>query len=236
VIPAFARRNLLFFWLAAISVYLAVIDPGISAPESTPNFNEIDVRRINVREPDGTLRMVISNTEDAPGAIARGKEHPHPSRQSAGMLFYNDEGTENGGLIFGGGKEGRTVSSYGHLSFDQYEQDQVIVLEQTEDSGKRFAGLAINDVPEASLPFDLLDRANTRAGSKALNEAMSAIGHSNQRIYIGKTPDHESIVLLRDINGLTRLQLKVAADGTATIDFLDTDGKVVKHIAADDAP
>src|SRR5438105_313228 len=66
-------------------------------------FDEIDVQRINVRERDGTLRMTISNAGAAPGIIVRGKERPHPGgRQSAGILFFNEEGTENGGLIFGG--------------------------------------------------------------------------------------------------------------------------------------
>jgi hypothetical protein len=33
-------------------------------------FDEIDVHRINVREPDGTLRMVISNRARLPGVIS----------------------------------------------------------------------------------------------------------------------------------------------------------------------
>ena len=69
---AFARRNLIFVWLAAISLYLVVVNPGHSAPERTAtHFDEIDVQRINVREPNGALRMVISNTASAPGVVAR---------------------------------------------------------------------------------------------------------------------------------------------------------------------
>ena len=77
--------------------------------EAPAKFESIDVQRINVVEPDGTLRMVISNKSAAPGAIIRGKEYAHPDRQSAGILFFNDEATENGGLIFGGakGKDGK---------------------------------------------------------------------------------------------------------------------------------
>jgi hypothetical protein len=65
-------------------------------------FDEMDVHRINVREPDGTLRMVISNHARLPGVIVRGKENPPVDRPYAGVLFYNDEGAENGGLVFGG--------------------------------------------------------------------------------------------------------------------------------------
>jgi hypothetical protein len=65
-------------------------------------IEELDVQRINLREPDGTLRLVISNKSKAPGIFIKGKEYPHPDRKTAGMIFFNDEGTENGGLIFGG--------------------------------------------------------------------------------------------------------------------------------------
>lgn len=61
-------------------------------------FDEINVHRINVLEPNGTLRMVISDHAKLPGIIVRGKEQPF-SRPQAGMIFYNDEGSENGGLI-----------------------------------------------------------------------------------------------------------------------------------------
>jgi hypothetical protein len=82
--------------LAGLSVSQAVSGPV------KVSYDELDVHRINVRERDGTLRMTISNTDSAPGIIVKGKEIPHPNRKSAGILFFNDEGTENGGLIFGG--------------------------------------------------------------------------------------------------------------------------------------
>src|SRR5687767_1962305 len=83
---------------------------GQGTSTTATKFSEIDVERINIREPNGTLRMVISNTARTPGIIWRGVERPHPSgRRSAGMLFFNEEGTENGGLSFGGqrGPDGR---------------------------------------------------------------------------------------------------------------------------------
>jgi hypothetical protein len=78
----------------------------------TAKFDQIDVQRINVREPDGTLRMVIADHARLPGIIVRGKEQPF-DRPQAGVLFYNDEGSENGGLIFGGRKnaKGEVVDS-----------------------------------------------------------------------------------------------------------------------------
>jgi len=63
------------------------------ASNRNASFDIIDVKRINVREPDGTLRMAISSKALFPDAIVAGQEHLHP-RPMAGMLFYNDEGTE----------------------------------------------------------------------------------------------------------------------------------------------
>jgi hypothetical protein len=95
------------------------------------------------------LRTVISNKARFPGLIIRGKEHRHP-RPQAGMLFFNDEGTENGGLIFGGDKDkdGKIIDSGGSLTFDQYEQDQIVQIEGSHDSNGHFAGLIVFDRPD----------------------------------------------------------------------------------------
>src|ERR1700732_859217 len=108
----FVRKNLTFVWLAVVSMFLCLIARGQAEIErQVMSFNELDVQRINVREPDGTLRMTISNSAKAPGLIFKGQEHPFPNRQAAGILFFNDEGTETGGLLFGGAKKGPHVGS-----------------------------------------------------------------------------------------------------------------------------
>src|SRR3546814_18078563 len=93
--------------------------------------------------------MIVSNTSRAPGIIMHGKERPHPSgNRGAGIIFYNNEGSENGGLTFSGrtGPDGK-VSGGGHLSFDQYEQAQVIQLTQSDYDGRRGAGVIVNERP-----------------------------------------------------------------------------------------
>src|ERR1019366_1393713 len=87
-------------YAAAITVLLALSAVIKSAP-TNQDFDEITVHRIKVVEPDGTLRMVISN-HDALPRDARGNAQGANQRPGAGVIFYNDEGTENGGLIFAG--------------------------------------------------------------------------------------------------------------------------------------
>ncbi|MGC2460627.1 MAG: hypothetical protein WA446_06590 [Steroidobacteraceae bacterium] len=228
----FVRKNLIYTWLAAISLFLGVIAWGQAGAErKVTSYVEIDVQRINVREPDGTLRMTISNAATAPGLIFKGTEHPFPNRQAAGILFFNDEGTENGGLLFGGAKRGQNVGSGGHLSFDQYEQDQVVSLDQTEEHGRRRAGLTFFDRPATPIPLELIDKVNTPAGIDEFETLAKAGGFGYPRLFIGKTEDRDSTVVLRDAKGLARLKLTVTPAGAASIEFMDESGKVVRRIA-----
>lgn len=94
-------------------------------------FQEIDVERINLVEPDGTLRMLITSAGRFP------QDHRGPQ---AGMLFFNSDGIENGGLIIDGTKKDGKVNHTVHLSMDRYDQDQTVVLQHHESDGKYFCG------------------------------------------------------------------------------------------------
>ena len=168
-------------------------------------FDQIDVQRINVVEPDGTLRMVISDHAKFPGIITRGKEQAFV-RPQAGMLFYNDEGSENGGLIFGGHKNaaGEVVDSGGSLSFDKYNANQILQLIGVDDKEDRFSGLRVTD---------------------------SVTGTDNrERIWVGRSEDGTSTVALMDENGKKRIVMKVASDGNPILQFLDAKGAVVSQL------
>jgi hypothetical protein len=101
-------------------------------------FDEIDVERINVVEPDGKLRLVISNRTRSIGPIYKGKPFGYPGGTRPGLIFFNDEGTENGGLTFTGSRQpnGTFTSSLG-MSFDQFDQDQVMTLRYDDNNGQR---------------------------------------------------------------------------------------------------
>jgi hypothetical protein len=82
-----------------------------------PQFGIITARRINIVEPDGTVRLTISNRADFPGGWIHKKEPPRPDRrEAAGMLFMSEEGTEQGGLIWGASQlPDGTIENHGHL-------------------------------------------------------------------------------------------------------------------------
>jgi hypothetical protein len=102
----FTERMLVGYSLLASAALILTLSTG-AGWRGAHAFDELTVHRINVVEPDGTLRMVISNSDRLPGVIVKGKEEPKSDRPQAGMLFYNNEGSEDGGLVFGGHKDAR---------------------------------------------------------------------------------------------------------------------------------
>jgi hypothetical protein len=199
---------------------------GANAPAK---FQEIDVERINVREPDGTLRMVIANRVRTPGVIVEGKEHKHLSRTQAGMLFYNDEGTENGGLMFEGGMKDGKPTNVGHLSFDRWRQDQTLFLQSVEDGPRKRAGIVVQDRPDVPMDMAGISRAMAMSEGAERDAAFRAAGvEQSTRAFLGRDFDDSSQLALRDGAGRKRLVLRVDKDGAATIQFLDASGKVVR--------
>jgi hypothetical protein len=224
-------RFLAFYSGAATALLAVLLLTGFRQRESSKKFESpakfesIDVRRINIVEPDGTLRMVISDKSAAPGAIIRGKEYAHPDRQSAGILFFNDEATENGGLIFGGAKDKNgQVESYGHLSFDQYEQDQVFTIESEDQHALHSSAVTIWDRPD----FPIGDLLATPPEKRA--EFLASHPKCHARIYLGRNQDRTVALRLKDKEGRDRIVLRVDGDGSPLIELLDKEGKIIRQL------
>ena len=77
-------------------------------------FGVITAERINIVDADGKPRLVISNPARFPGAVVRGKSYKRSIGDTAGMLFYDVDGTETGGLVTATAAWGR----YAALIFD----------------------------------------------------------------------------------------------------------------------
>jgi hypothetical protein len=199
-------QQFLVLYSAALSTVFAVFVLTGAGTHRSQSFDEIEVHRIDVLEPNGTLRMVISNKDRLPPVIVKGKEHPEmgESRPQAGMLFYNDEGSENGGLIFGGHRNasGDVVDSGGSLSFDKYGANQIVQLAGVDDKEDNFAGLAIND--------------------------------QNRRIWVGRTQDGSASVALMDASGRKRILMEVTNQGVPSLSFLDEKGAIVRRLMPDE--
>ena len=211
--------------LAAAWLALAAVAP------STTKFDTIDVQRINVREPDGTLRLAISNHALIPGIIIGGKEYPHPNRPEAGMIFYNDQGDENGGLVFDGGLKDGKPTNGGSFTFDRYHQGQTLQLISTEDGKDRHVGLVINDRPDVPMDIATGLKIRTMSPGPARDALIAKAGLSNaRRAWLGRSEDGKVALVLSDPLGRPRLTLGVGKDGTPSVELRDAAGKVTRTV------
>ncbi|MBO0799734.1 MAG: hypothetical protein J2P31_13010, partial [Blastocatellia bacterium] len=87
------------------------------------------------------------------------------------------------------------AESFGHLSFDQYDQDQVINLEEGDVDGQHYGGLAIHDYPDTPLDLDLFQRMQKlpEAERNAQIERLKATGaFGYPRAYFGKSKNRDA--------------------------------------------
>ena len=215
-------------------------------------FDVIDVERINVMEPDGKYRLILSNRPRSIGPIYKMKPFGYEGGGRPGMIWFNDEGTENGGFTFTGssctaGKlvDGRTCRpgeyrASTHMSFDQFNQDQVVNLDYTDNNGRRLMGFSINDAANVDI-YDavkvrdtILKIADTAVRNAEMRKwaAPNGVPLAAQRLFVGRDQSRSAVLNLSDPNGKPRLRLVVDSLGAARIEFLDAAGKVTNTVGA----
>jgi hypothetical protein len=199
------------------------------------NLGEITVERINVVDANGTLRLVIANKDRMHPGVMDGKVIDRP-RPVAGLLFFNDEGDEVGGLTITGEQRDGVRRANAGLMFDQLKQDQTIGLTYAEGNGQRTAGLQVWDRSDRPLSelIEQLNAANRIADpgerEAAIRRVREAAPAGPRRVFVGKNADRAASVSLADANGKPRLTLTVDASGNPRIEFLDENGKIVERL------
>jgi hypothetical protein len=233
------RRRFRFLQAYAALSFCALVFLSLSAftrQQTTQKLDELTVERLNVVDANGTLRLVLANKDRMHPGVLDGVTIDRP-RPVAGMIFFNDEGDEVGGLVFTGTDDGgRRANAL--LAFDQLKQDQTVGISYNEADGKRSAGLSVWDRSEQ--PLSDLIRALNAANAlppgpereQAVQAARAAAPQGPRRVFVGKDTEKTATVSLSDANGAPRLVLKVDAEGAASIEFLDGEGRTVQRIPA----
>ncbi len=201
---------------------------------SNPHFKEIDVERINIVEKDGKLKMVISNDESQHPGIVDGKVLP-PRKRHPGIIFFNDDGDECGGLGFGGDKNGAGMV----YSVDQYQNDQIMQLQysQQPDSDQKLIrsyGVKMWDRPDNFTlgrflkVNDSLKKLNNKKMYYAELEKMETKGLlGKERLFLGKTTNNDFGLFLRDDKGQPRIKIYIDRHNRAVLEALDDHGKEI---------
>lgn len=205
----------------------------------TPQTQElIKARRIELVNEDGKYALVLASRGRLPGPVFGGKEYPQAlsgGRTTAtGMLFFNERGDEVGGLTYHGQRNGESYRASGGIMFDQFDQDQVVGIQYSDNGTRRSAGLNIWDrTPDVAISsiIDILDARSraTGAARDSIQRVLSAIpgmDKSAHRVFLG-SDNRTAALILRDTGGRPRIRLFVDDANVARLEFLNEAGQVV---------
>lgn len=232
------RVRLLSLYAIASSILLVILVLGAFMQPPSNRFQVIDAERINVVGPDGRYAVVISNAERMPGNIMNGRERKD-GRRGAGLLFYNADGNEAGGLVNDSERRDTTVRAFGQLSLDRFESDQVATLRYLESSDGWEAGLQVSHYPRHNLAEwhaarDSIDRLPTPgARDSALRALRRRFVREGKweipRLFAGER-GKTAVIELRDMSGRERMRLVVDSAGMPRLELLDEKGTVVDRM------
>lgn len=251
------ERRVRFLTRYAVGLTLAVVVLVLAAagPVATAWFDRLDARvvhadtvradvvvteRLNVVEPDGSLALLAANSERMPGAVLDG-DTVTTRGGSAGLIFFY-EGHEVGGLTYRIDDHLDPPYALGHFALDQYNHDQVALMQYDGRGPRQRAGFYVND---RSTTFDLYDYKALLDSVAALPEAErnGVMAQFQERADTGEfggrrvaLESNRRVAALRlsDWHSRERLRAVVDSAGFARIEFLDPEGNVVRSISAQD--
>jgi hypothetical protein len=224
-------------------VSVAALSGFTSATTGNVRFDTITVQRINVVEPDGTLRMVLTNNKKIPAIIVEGHEFSDLTNRrgstEAGIYFYDAKATEAGGLTFGGPHPTNGLKRWGHLSFDRFNQDQMFSIDASDDGTNFATQIRMIDQPNWNIAEYLQMEESIKDLPPADQEAArNAFWQTHARGAGARTilssenypvaPDFSRNVLLfiDPSSKQDRTRLGIDSQGVGELEFLDSAGTV----------
>lgn len=208
----------------------------------------ITAERINIVNEDGTTVIAISNKQRIAEPRMNGKEYPVEmiERQHlAGMIFFNEKGDEMGGLVFNSGEFSKGKKyAIGHLSFDRYNDNQVINLEHKENiHGLVKSGLVIYDRKgngSFGKNLDLIyeykyDSISDERKKEIINEINTLKKNrelGSERLFLGSENEIPQLSM-KDKLGKVRVKLFIDSTNIAKLHFFNEKGELVGNFPND---
>jgi hypothetical protein len=233
-------RSLRRYTVVSTLVFAGLVGAAFTSSRGTARFTEIEVERINVMEADGRYALIIANAARLPGPIIRGEEYPPELSggrvEASGMLFFNHEGTEAGGLTYGSVPAGEGASAGGSFTFDRMNQDQVVQLAYQEQTGRVFAGLQVWDRPERHIQ-GLLDAVMAHHlgdldEAEFMERVQPEVAGTAPRVRLGSA-NRTAMLDINDTRGRTRIRLVVDSLDVPRLEFRDAAGRIVLRLPED---
>jgi hypothetical protein len=223
--------------VVALCALAYVLLSGSAAPRT--RFTTITAERIDIVNRDGKTVLAISNKERIAAPVAGGKTYPVEVSEGrelmAGMIFFNQDGDEMGGLVFNSFRrpDGK-AAGIGHLSFDRFGDNQVLALQYKENATTVQSGLTLYDRPasgsfQTSLDLIAEARGATAERRAEIGERLSTMSRSGdlgvERVFLG-SKNREAQLVLKDSKGRARARLVLDERDEARLEFLDEAGAV----------
>ena len=234
-------RLLIFANVSLLTLTAYFLLTGFGKKDEVKKFREITAERINIVNEDGTPVMAISNKQRIANPVVSGKKYPVSNSEGreylSGIIFFNESGDEMGGLVFNSFKmPNGKIAGIGHLSFDRFNDNQVLSLEYNENRNGVRSGLSFYDRSgdeNFKKSMDLIEEANQKTTSKQrlqeISESLKSMSQSNQlgaqRIFIGSKNEVAQLEL-KDKKGIVRGRFFINEKGEAKMEFLDDKGDV----------
>lgn len=237
---AMATLGLALIWIVTVAWFV------LHRPAPPP---VLAVERLEIREPDGNLAFALAGSgHPTPGTIdgrvllsdqVEDRRFPH-------FIYFDGRGDEAGGLMMRtvDGPDGASVSRF--LTFDGYKHQETLVLGHNQGPSGTATGLRIfAHQPGATLLGGLaklgVEPGVTRAQLDAAIEAVPPDERQHAlrdlvgvtRLELGTTPGGEAGLTLNDAEGRPRIILEAPADGLPSLRFLDESGAVVLRLPAE---
>lgn len=221
--------------LFSIVVLLFTLLNSFRLERKIENFDEINVKRINIIEKDGTLRMVISNKQLQHSGRMDGQDFEKRERQ-AGLMFFNDLGDESGGIIYAAKKkEDGSITSGMSITMDRYRDDQVLQILNSESikNNKILSerGLIINDYPDLE---GLTARNKAYAEAEKITDEkirteklreITKLHGGKSLLFVGKTRGNSQGLFISDKSGQPKLMIYVDEKGQPKIQTMNDKGE-----------
>lgn len=203
-------------------------------------FKILEAERINIREKTGILKAALSNS-------AGFNEFQRAERGQvtfSGLMFYNEEGQEEGGLVYSGKAAPNGQDADVTLTMDQYRQDQNVYLHHEEHKdAQNFRiedGLSINARPdwtglkEEYSIYGEMDKLGSEKQDELRLKSLQAGKISSNRVFFGVRRGSENGVAYDDSGvfitnkwGRNAIRLYVDNDNKPHFEVYDPFGKSI---------
>jgi hypothetical protein len=222
--------KLLKLYAIATTLMWIVVVAGFRPAARAQAFQEITASRFRLVDSAGKARLLIASD--------------YKTDNSAGLYFFNQEGSEAGAFAYNGRRRpDGSVDAYAVLSMDQFKDDEVVRLSYGQNGKRKRHALIISDMPDsvtarytAALAElrQLLPAAKTPEEANAIRQRVlgpiPGRERGARRLFVGRDFDGQSLVTLSDRDGKPRLRLQVDTAGNPSIAFLDETGRVTRSI------